>query len=206
MVVVAESSGCGSVLDRDSEFQMGRKKKSKQNKNVNLMDPSSSSKHPPPCSSSSSSASADKCPKPILLAGELTTLSSNMDRERFKWEVLINAAKANNNLWPSILSDVLTHLMLELVSTDMKNKVITDLTLDHANKIVKSFDKDQLEEWKVGTQNGVKGKGWTNLIECHTYFSDYQIIWSHLIATTAELQILNCSWEWMRRLTNSESV
>ena len=108
-----------------------------------------------------------------------------------KWEILINGAEANNNLWPSILSDVLMHLTSELASTDMKNKVIADLTLDRANKIVKSFDEDQLEEWKVGVQNGVKGNNWTNLIERRTYFSDYQIIRSHLITTTVELRTPN---------------
>jgi hypothetical protein len=41
-------------------------------------------------------------------------------------------------------------------------------------------------------QNGVKGNDWTNLIEHHMYFSDYQMIQSnHLIMTTVELQILN---------------
>ncbi|KAF8324798.1 hypothetical protein F5887DRAFT_1022029 [Amanita rubescens] len=124
-------------------------------------DPSSSSKRPAPPSSSSSSA--DKRPKLVLPAGELTTLNSNMDRKRWKW--MVNEAEANNDLWPDLLSDVLGRLTLELASTDMKNKVIANLTFDHADKIVKSFDEDQLEAWKVGVRKGVKENDWTNLIE-----------------------------------------
>jgi len=101
---------------------------------------------------------------------------------------MINTAEAD---WQMILSDILMHLTSELASTNMKNKVIANLTLHRANKIVESFDEDQLEEWKVGMQDAVKGNDWTNLIEHRTYFSDYQIIRSHLIATTAELRIQN---------------
>ncbi|KAF8346497.1 hypothetical protein F5887DRAFT_959331 [Amanita rubescens] len=46
----------------------------------------------------------------------------------------------------------------------MRNSVITKLTFEGADDIVKSFNEDQLEEWKVGVRNSVKSKDWTDLV------------------------------------------
>jgi hypothetical protein len=75
-----------------------------------------------------------------------------------------------------ILSNVLTDLTQELASTDMRDSVIANLTREHANDIVKSFNKDRLEEWKVGLRNCVKSKDWTDLVLRRMYISDCQII------------------------------
>jgi hypothetical protein len=146
--------------------------------------PSSSSKRPaafPPASS------ADKRAKILLPDDQLTTLSSNMNRR--KWQILVDEAEADDSLWWDILSDVLMHLTQELASTNMKGNVIANLTLKRANDTIKSFNEDELEQWKVGVRNGVKGNDWIDLLACRTYISDYQIIRSHLIVTTAELKI-----------------
>jgi hypothetical protein len=124
---------------------------------------SSSLKRPadfPPCSSS-----ADKRAK-ILPDEQLTKLNSNMDNRMY--EMLVKAAEANESVWWNILPSVLMDLTLELVSTDMRDSVITNLTRERANRIVKSFNKEQLEEWKVGV--------WTDLVLCCMYILDFQII------------------------------
>jgi hypothetical protein len=79
-------------------------------------------------------------------------------------------------------------LTRELAGTDMRNSVIAKLSLERADDIVKNFNKDQLEEWKVGLRNGVKSENWVDLVARRTYISNYHIIRSHLIATTAELK------------------
>jgi hypothetical protein len=141
---------------------------------MNQMDvdlTSSSLKRPadfPPASS------ADKRAK-ILPDEQLTKLNSNMDRRRM-YEILVDAAEANESLWRDILSNVLTDLTQELASTDMRDSVIANLTREHANDIVKSFNKDRLEEWKVGLRNCVKSKDWTDLVLRRMYISDCQII------------------------------
>jgi hypothetical protein len=134
--------------------------------------PSSCSKCPaafPPTSSS-----ADKRAKILLLDGQLTTLSSNMNRR--KWQILVDEAEADDSLWWDILLDILMHLTQELTSTNMKGNIIANLTFKRADDIIKSFNKDKLEQWKVGVWNGVKGNDWIDLLACCMYISDYQII------------------------------
>ena len=79
-------------------------------------------------------------------------------------------------MWGDILTDILIHLTLELVSTNMKDNVIANLTLERADDMVKSFNEDELEQWKVGVQNGVKKNDWIDLLVRRMYISDYQII------------------------------
>ncbi|KAM6495407.1 hypothetical protein JOM56_008113 [Amanita muscaria] len=136
------------------------------------------------------SSSADKRAKTLLPRGQLTTLSSNMDEvsSRKLWKILVDRAVAKNSesLWSDILSDVLMHLHLELGSTNMNGANIKG-----AYDIVKSFNKDELEAWKVGVRNGVERKDWNDLLARRMYISDYQINRLHLIVTTAEFTILN---------------
>ena len=127
--------------------------------------PSSSSKRPadfPPASSS-----ADKSAKilQILLPdGQLTKLNYKMNSLAYRrdWEILVDTA--DDSLWLGILSDVLMELTRELASTD----VITNITFDRADDIVKSFNKDQLEEWKVDVRNAVRSGCWNDLLERRT--------------------------------------
>ncbi len=120
---------------------------------MNQMDvdptlPSSTSKRPadfPPTSSS-----AEKRAK--ISNGQLATLTSNMESTVVK--TLVDAAKTDDSLWPEILPVVFEHLTAELESTNMKDSVIAKLSLTDARVIVKGFNKEQLEEWKVGVRNG----------------------------------------------------
>jgi len=117
----------------------------------------------------SASSSAGKRAK-ILLRN---TLSSNMDwmKRTRKWQI-----STDDSLWRDILSDVLVGLTLELASTNMKGSVEI-LTLKRADEIMKSFNEDELEAWKVGVRNGVKKNDWTDLLARRTsHISGYQII------------------------------
>ena len=124
--------------------------------------PSSSSKRPadfPPASSS-----ADKSAKILLPDGQLTKLNYKMNSLAYRrdWEILVDTA--DDSLWLGILSDVLMELTRDLASTD----VITNITFDRADDIVKSFNKDQLEEWKVDVRNAVRSGCWNDLLERRT--------------------------------------
>ena len=132
------------------------------------------------------SSSADKHVKVLLPDGQLTKLSSNMDSRRMLYKVLLDKTEADGTLWRNLLSTVLMDLTLELANTDMKGSVISR---ERVRDIVKNFNKDQLEEWKVGVRNGVTMNDWIDLLARRTSISDYQIIRSHLISTTAELKI-----------------
>ena len=79
-------------------------------------------------------------------------------------------------MWGDILTDILIHLTLELVSTNMKDNIIANLTLERADDMVKSFNEDELEQWNVGVQNIVKKNDWIDLLARRMYISDYQII------------------------------
>ena len=93
-----------------------------------------------------------------------------MKRTR-KWQI-----STDDSLWRDILSDVLVGLTLELASTNMKGSVEI-LTLKRADEIMKSFNEDELEAWKVGVRNGVKKNDWTDLLARRTsHISGYQII------------------------------
>lgn len=102
---------------------------------------------------------------------------------------MVEKAEVDDSLWRDLLSDILMHLTLELASTNMKGSVIANPDLERADDIVKSFNEDELEQWKVGVRNGVKKNDWIDLLARRTYISDYQIIRSHLIVTPAELKI-----------------
>ncbi|KAF8339317.1 hypothetical protein F5887DRAFT_1232790 [Amanita rubescens] len=124
---------------------------------MNQMDVDlSSSSLKRPADISSTSSSADKRPK-ILPDEQMTTLSSKMNAiaRRRKWESSVDDAD---------VSDVLRDLTENLASTDMRDSVITKLTFEGADDIVKSFNEDQLEAWKVGVRNSVKSKDWTDLV------------------------------------------
>ena len=133
------------------------------------VDPSSSSKRP---AGSSPSSPADKRPK-ILPDGQLAKkLSSNT----WKWKLMVKAAKADDSLWLVILSDV---LILAGVESERANEIANNVRVNEG----------KLEAWKVAMWNGVERNDWIDLLARRTYISDYQIIWSHLIASTAELKI-----------------
>jgi len=147
--------------------------------------PSTSSKCFPPTPSS-----VDKRAKILLSEEQLTTLSSKMNRmkHRRNWQIWVEKAEADDSLWWDILSDVLMCLDRELASTNMKDSVFADLTLDDADDILGNFNEDQLEGWKVGVRNGVKKSDWIDLLARRTYISDYQITQPHLFAISAELK------------------
>jgi hypothetical protein len=149
----------------------------------------SSSKRP--ATSPPAISSADKRVKILLPDAQLSTLSSNMKQksDRKMWQVIVEEAEVDDSLWWDVLSDILMYLTQELESTNMKGSVIANLTLKRADDILKSFNEDELEQWKVGVRNGVERNDWVDLIAHRTYISDYQIIRSHLIVTAAKLKI-----------------
>jgi hypothetical protein len=148
--------------------------------------PSSSSKRP--AAFPLASSSAEKRAKILLPDAQLIELSAKMkhNADRKKWQMFVKEAEADDSLWWDILLDVFMYLVQELASTSMKHSVIAP---ERANDIVKSFNEDELEQWRVGVRNGVERNDWTGLLVHCTYISDYQIIRSHLIVTTAKLRI-----------------
>jgi hypothetical protein len=153
------------------------------------VDPSSSSKRPAPFPLASSSA--EKRAKILLPDAQLIELSTKMKHkaDRKKWQMMVKEAEADDSLWWDINLDVLIYLVQELASTSMKHSVIASPNAERANDIVKSFNEDELEQWKVGVRNGIERNDWTDLLVHRTYISDYQIIPSHLIVITAKLRI-----------------
>jgi len=141
--------------------------------------PSSSKKRP--AASPPASSSADKCAKLLLPDAQLTALNHNMKgkSKSRKWQVFLKEAGDDNSLWLDLLSEILSHLTAELAFTNMKGSVIASPNFERADDIVKSFNKDELEQWKVGMRNGVEKNNWIELIAHRTYISDYQIIRSH---------------------------
>jgi hypothetical protein len=147
------------------------------------MDVASSSKGPadfPPASSST-----DKRAKIRLPDEHLTTLSSNMDTYRRKWQIWVDKAEAHDFQWSDILWDVLRCLSLELSATNVKSSVV-NLNFVRADDIVEGLNENELEEWKVCVRKVVESNDWIDLLVRRTYISDYQIIRSHLIPTTVE--------------------
>jgi hypothetical protein len=84
------------------------------------------------------------------------------------WELRIERAGDSDSLWQGLLADVLTFITIELAVTDMKDSVITSPNVKHARDIVKGFNKDELEQWEAGVQNGVENNDWTLLITHRT--------------------------------------
>ena len=146
--------------------------------------PASSSKRP---AASPPASSLDKRVKILLPDAQLSRLCFNMHlmSDRKKWPIRVEEAEVDDSLWSDLLSDILIHLPEELI---MKGSPIANLTPKRAEDIVKSFNEDELEQWKVGVRNGVKKNDWIDLLACRMYISDYQITRSHLIVTTAELK------------------
>ena len=69
--------------------------------------------------------------------------------------------------WRELLEDVLIFLIRQLLVTDLKD--ITKCTLSGAIDIVKSFNKDKLEQWKAKVRNGLGKKDWSDLIAHRLY-------------------------------------
>ncbi|KAF8240638.1 hypothetical protein L208DRAFT_1384042 [Tricholoma matsutake] len=126
--------------------------------------PASSSKRPP--ASPPASSFADKRVKILLPDAQLSTLCFNMKlkSDRKEWRNIVEKAEVDDSLWRDLLSDILMHLTLELASTNMKGSVIANPALERADDIVKSFNEDELEQWKVGVRNGVKKNDWIDLL------------------------------------------
>lgn len=55
----------------------------------------------------------------------------------------------------------------------MKDRMIMNLTPVHIEAIAKNFNKDKLERWKVGMQDGVKRNDWIDLLGHCMYILDY---------------------------------
>jgi hypothetical protein len=94
-------------------------------------------------------------------------------KNRRNWQIWVDQAEVDNSQWLNLLSDVLVCLTMELASTNMKDSVIANLTHARAEAIVKNFNEDELEGWKVGVRNGVKRNDWIDLLARRTYISDY---------------------------------
>jgi hypothetical protein len=122
---------------------------------------------------------------------DLDTLNHNMKRssKSYQWQLLIDSNPGDEG-WLRLFSDVLMRLTMELATTDMKSKFIASPNLNHSYDLVKSFNKEEVEQWKAGTRSGVERDDWADLIKHRTYISDYyyRMVGSRLIATTAKLR------------------
>jgi hypothetical protein len=117
--------------------------------------------------------------KDFLSQGQLTTLN-NMT---LIWRNSIVAAEDDDLQLRTLIQFVFTHLIGILAGANIKENVVVVPTI----AMVKSFDKDELEHWKVVMQNCVKKNDWVDLI-C-TCVSDYRTVGLRSIVTTAALTI-----------------
>jgi hypothetical protein len=97
--------------------------------------PSSHSKHL--SSSPPSSSSSESHAKHILSQGQLTTLNNYMNQ---RWQTRIKTTMGDDSQWRELIASVLSNLLIVLANTDMKDSVITALS------IVPSCNKDELEQ------------------------------------------------------------
>src|SRR5882762_7438970 len=104
------------------------------------------------------------------------------------WDLRIDRAEHNANVWQPLISDVLVCLTATLVATDAKSSFIAEPNDTGAKVIVEGFNEKELEVWKVGVQRGVEMNDWSGLITHRTYISDYRMFGSHVIATTVKLR------------------
>jgi len=127
----------------------------------------SSSKHSSPISSTASSSS-EKRAKLILPQDQLTMVRENMAHysRDGAWKQIIQMASVEDTLWPNlIIPNILMSITQELAQTDMRGGVIADVTISRAMHMVKSFSKEELEQWKTGIRNGVETGDWSSIIE-----------------------------------------
>ena len=132
------------------------------------------------------SSSSAKRPKTQLPDDQLTALVNNMkllSESRWQGEMASN----NDSVQWNLRADVLMHLTSELASTNMKGAVIPSPNFSGALAILKTFTKNELDQWKNGIQNGVENNDWNDLLTHRKYISDHQIL--HLIIFPAKLQI-----------------
>jgi hypothetical protein len=153
--------------------------------NVDPLTSPSSSSSKRLATSPLTSSSAGKRPRILLPDAQLTALNHNMKgkSKSRKWQVFLKEARDNNSLWLDLLSEILSRLTAELAFTNMKGSVIASPNFERADDIVKSFNEDELEQWKVGVRNGVEKNDWLDLIAhrtLHFGLSDHQITFNHI--------------------------
>jgi len=138
--------------------------------NVDPLTSPSSSSSKRLATSPLTSSSAGKRARILLPDAQLTAFNHNMKgkSKRRKWQVILKGAGDDNSLWLELLSTILSHLTAELAFTNMKGSVIASPNPERANDIVKSFNEDELKQWKVGVRNGVEKNDWVDLIAHHT--------------------------------------
>jgi hypothetical protein len=89
------------------------------------------------------SSSANKCAKILLPDGQLATLSSNMDRStsRRMWQIRVDEAEADDSLCVGYTFGRFDGPRTGIgIHKYEKGSVITDVTLDRADDIVKSLN------------------------------------------------------------------
>ena len=94
---------------------------------------------------------------------------------------------ASQSEWRRLFSLILTALLLELSTTNLKDSVIQPLPYDKANSLVNDLTGEEFEEWVNAVQIGVKENDWELLIGHRTYILHLKT-WSSLIATAAKLR------------------
>jgi hypothetical protein len=95
--------------------------------------------------------------KDFLSQGQLTTLNNNMT---LIWQNSIVAAEDDDLQLRTLIDLVFTLLRGILADANIKENVVVVPT----SAMVESFDKGELEHWKVVMQNCVKNYDWVDLI------------------------------------------
>jgi hypothetical protein len=69
------------------------------------------------------------------------------------WQYILNHAEDDDSELQTLFSHVLCSITRELLDTNM---AIGSQTIQSATDTVKSFNKNELEEWETGVRNGVE--------------------------------------------------
>jgi hypothetical protein len=136
------------------------------------------------------SSSANKCLTSILPIDQLKALNTTMGKIQNRWRRDLAEAQNDDTQseWWGLFIDVLTFLLMELSTTNLKGSVIPPLNYNDADSLVNDLTDKEFKEWVNCVQKGVEKNDWEDLIVHRTYILHLKT-WPSLIATAAKLQL-----------------
>jgi len=133
----------------------------------------------PPPSPSMLSSSIQKLPKLVLSPIELKAFNEMMAEESAHnfWHLRIVTLEKTESKsgWRALFLNIFEILTLLLHNTDLKDRIIDPTNISVVNQIVKGFNEEVLQEWKLGAKKGVAGD-WSELIAHRMYISHWNCL------------------------------